>query len=48
MKNILVLLIFMSVFYSQAQQPEKFNLRFEKPTLENSLSDGWIKWGNYA
>jgi len=47
MKNILALLILMSVSYSQAQQPEKFNLRFEKQTSENKLSDGWIKWGNY-
>jgi hypothetical protein len=45
-KTLLVLLTIISIS-CQAQAPEKYNLGFEKHSESTSLSDGWLKWGNY-
>ncbi|WP_026808548.1 S41 family peptidase [Arenibacter latericius] len=45
-KTLIVLLIIVSIS-CQAQEPEKYNLGFEKQSENTSLSDGWVKWGNY-
>ena len=34
-------------FNCQGQKTEKFNLGFENQKEKKSLSDGWLKWGNY-
>lgn len=47
MKKILIALITILSFSCQAQKPEKYNLGFENQGDEQSLSDGWFKWGNY-
>jgi len=48
MKELLTLLIFITTsLCCQGQQTEKFNLGFESQQHENSLSDGWVKWGSY-
>ncbi len=47
MKQILTLLIFITILTSQAQSNEKFNLGFENQKDKTSLSDGWIQWGDY-
>ncbi|MFD2432923.1 S41 family peptidase [Mesonia maritima] len=45
-KTLITLLIIVSLS-CQGQKNEKFNLGFEKQTDQESLSDGWFKWGNY-
>ncbi|MFK7982205.1 MAG: hypothetical protein AB8G86_19650, partial [Saprospiraceae bacterium] len=47
MKQILTLLLVLSLMAGEAQTNQKFNLGFEEPQKENKLSDGWFKWGNY-
>ncbi|WPR76378.1 S41 family peptidase [Algoriphagus sp. NG3] len=47
MKKIFVLLFLMSSLNCFAQQVEKFNLGFEHHKEGNTLSDGWVKWGDY-
>ena len=47
MKKILIVLLIIVSISCQAQEPEKYNLDFEKQSENTSLSDGWVKWGNY-
>ncbi|MBU2947011.1 S41 family peptidase [Zobellia uliginosa] len=47
MKKILIVLLTIVSISCQAQKPEKYNLGFEKQSDSASLSDGWVKWGNY-
>lgn len=47
MKQILTLIIFATSLSCQTQINEKFNLGFEYQKEKSSLSDGWLKWGNY-
>lgn len=47
MKKTLIVLLTIVSISCQAQKPEKYNLGFEKQSESTSLSDGWIKWGNY-
>ena len=44
-----IFLIVFSLWYSNlfAQDVAKFNLGFEQKTSEESLPDGWFKWGGY-
>lgn len=47
MKQILTILIVLATLSCQAQKNEKYNLGFETKIEENTLSDGWFKWGAY-
>lgn len=47
MKNTLIVLLTIFSISCQAQKPEKYNLGFEKQSENETLSDGWFKWGNY-
>ena len=47
MKQILTILIVLATLSCQAQKNEKYNLGFEAQIEENTLSDGWFKWGAY-
>jgi C-terminal processing protease CtpA/Prc len=47
MKQILAILILLMTVSCQTKKSEKFNLGFEKQKEKTSLSDGWIKWGDY-
>ncbi|MGY3791352.1 S41 family peptidase [Aquimarina sp. 433] len=48
MKKILITsLAILFLHFSYAQTKEKYNLGFEDHAKGKSLSDGWIKWGNY-
>ena len=47
MRKILIILLTIVSIICQAQEPEKYNLGFEKQSESASLSDGWMKWGNY-
>jgi C-terminal processing protease CtpA/Prc len=47
MKKILIALLTIISFSCQAQETEKYNLGFENQKENETLSDGWFKWGNY-
>lgn len=47
MKKILIALLTIISFSCQAQETEKYNLGFENQQENETLSDGWFKWGNY-
>ena len=47
MKQILTILIVFFTLSCQGQKNEKYNLGFETQIEENTLSDGWFKWGTY-
>ncbi|WP_034921678.1 S41 family peptidase [Gillisia sp. CAL575] len=47
MNKVLIALLTIISFNCQGQEIEKFNLGFENQKEEKSLSDGWLKWGNY-
>ena len=47
MKKILIALLTIISFSSQAQEVEKYNLGFENQEEKKTLSNGWFKWGNY-
>ncbi len=47
MKKTLIILLTIFSMSCYAQDPDKFNLGFENQNESTSLSDGWMKWGNY-
>lgn len=47
MKKTLIALLTIISFSCQAQETEKYNLGFENQKENETLSDGWFKWGNY-
>jgi len=47
MNKILICLLTIISFSCQGQESEKYNLGFENQKDEETLSDGWFKWGNY-
>jgi C-terminal processing protease CtpA/Prc len=47
-KRILPLIAALVTLHCQAQKPGKFNLGFEDKKADNTLSEGWIKWGDYS
>jgi C-terminal processing protease CtpA/Prc len=47
MKKILIALLTIISFSCQAQETEKYNLGFENQKENETLSNGWFKWGNY-
>ena len=48
MKQVIILIITITLSSCQAQNDEKFNLGFEIQNNLEELSDGWFKWGNYT
>ncbi|MEM6317235.1 MAG: S41 family peptidase [Bacteroidota bacterium] len=47
MKQLLTLILMITLSSGHAQNSKKFNLGFENQRNEDQLSGGWIKWGNY-
>lgn len=47
MKKILLVLLTIISLSCQVQKIKKYNLGFENQKNEKTLSDGWIKWGDY-
>ncbi len=48
MKITTFFILIFFVISCQAQTATKFNFGFEKQSDNNSLSDGWFKWGNFS